>query len=158
MKLYSGAVSLAAILVTAAAPSAAKPDLARGIAELQGVWTTQIRILDCSNDAVLAGPIPALISFNQGGTASETGPSTPMLVRGPALGTWHRLGRDTFEARFIFQRFDPGGFLIGTQTIRGHIQVASDGRTYVARGSFALNDLLGQQVGGGCSRVDGTRF
>jgi hypothetical protein len=127
-------------------------------ARLDGTWLTQIRIRDCASEQVVAGPFPGVIAFHKGGTVSETGPSLPMSARGPAHGTWERAGDRGFNVKVIFQRFDLNGFYMGTQMIRAHLTLAGDARSYVAAGTFELQDALGAPIGSGCSLVNGTRF
>jgi len=144
---------VAAVLVLPADAQAYK-----GGARLDGTWLTQVRIRDCASEQVVAGPFPGVIAFHKGGTVSETGPSLPMSTRGPAHGTWERAGDHGFKVKVTFQRFDLNGFYIGTQLIRARLTLAEDARSYVAEGTFELQDALGAPIGSGCSQVNGTRF
>lgn len=138
--------------------AAADSDSSRIASRLTGVWLTEVTIRHCITDAILAGPFPGLISYHAGGTVSEVGPSLPMTTRSPAHGVWRRTGPHSYVVDVIFQRYDLGGFFLGTQAIRGEPVIDVETGTYVAKGKFTLYDATGAQVGAGCSQVHGTRF
>ncbi|MEJ0085558.1 MAG: hypothetical protein WDO72_07745 [Pseudomonadota bacterium] len=130
------------------------------VPQLQGVWLTQVFIRDCVSGANLAGPFAGILSFQSGGTVSETGPSLPNSTRGAGYGTWWRTGRTTFAQALTFQRFDVTGIYLGTQVIRGTPKVSNDSMSFVAEGgSFEVKDTRGTTLGApGCSYATGARF
>jgi hypothetical protein len=144
--------------VAAASVALADRDTSRSASKLTGVWLTQVTIRHCITDAVMAGPFPGLITYHAGGTVSEFGPSLPATTRSPAHGVWRRTGPHSYVVDVIFQRYDLGGFFLGTQTIRGEPVIDIEAGTYVAKGTFTLQDAAGAQIGAGCSQVIGNRF
>jgi hypothetical protein len=130
------------------------------VAQLQGVWLTQVEIRDCISDSKLAGPFPGIISFQAGGTVGESGPALPNSQRGAGFGVWRRTGRDTFAQTLTFQRFDVTGIYLGTQLIRGTPRVAADSMSFVAAGgTYEVRDARGNPLGApGCSFATGVRL
>jgi hypothetical protein len=117
------------------------------VPQLQGVWLTKITIRDCVTGASLAGPFPGIVSFQSGGTLSESGPALPNSTRGPSYGTWWRTGRNTFAYTLTFQRFDLTGIYLGSMSFVG------DG------GRFEVKDAAGTTLGApGCSSGTAVRF
>jgi hypothetical protein len=128
-----------------------------GASALQGVWLTQVSVVNCANPTIVfAGPFPGLLTFHADGTASETAPAPPNSQRSVSHGLWHRSGRNTFESALIFERLDVTGVFLGTQVIRATSQVIND--SYTAKGAFEIKDAHGATIGSGCSAVTATRF
>jgi hypothetical protein len=129
------------------------------VPQLQGVWKTQITIVDCVSGTKLAGPFPGFISFQAGGTISESGPALPNSTRGPGFGIWQRAGRNLFTETLTFQRFDPTGIYLGTQVIRAKAKVADDSQSYVGvGGTFEVKDQAGTTLATGCSNATAVRL
>jgi hypothetical protein len=130
------------------------------VPQLQGVWLTKITIRDCVTGASLAGPFPGIVSFQSGGTLSESGPALPNSTRGPSYGTWWRTGRNTFAYTLTFQRFDLTGIYLGTQVIHATPKVANDSMSFVGDGGrFEVKDAAGTTLGApGCSSGTAVRF
>jgi hypothetical protein len=127
-------------------------------AHLQGAWTTQVTVRNCVSGDVLLGPFAGMSSFHQGGTQSETAAGTPTVRRGPGHGVWHRTGKHSFASKFVFQRFDLNGFLIGTQEVRATQEVAEGSTQATAVAQILLLDVNGVQVGAGCATAEMKRM
>ncbi len=123
-------------------------------AQLQGAWTSQVTVRHCVTGDVLIGPFAGLSTFHQGGTQSETAAGTPTVRRGPSHGFWYRTGKHTFFNKFVFQRFDLNGFLIGTQEVRSTQEVAEGSMHASAVATIVLKDVNGVQVGTGCATAE----
>jgi hypothetical protein len=128
------------------------------MAHLQGAWTTQVTVRNCVSGDVLLGPFAGLSTFHQGGTQSETAAGTPTVRRGPGTGIWYRTGRHSFTSKFVFQRFDLNGFLIGTQEVRATQEVAEGSAQATADAKILLLDVNGVQVGAGCATAEMKRL
>jgi hypothetical protein len=128
-----------------------------GAATIQGVWLTQVSVVNCANPAIVfAGPFPGLLTFHADGTLMETAPAPPNSQRSVSQGLWHRIGRNSFQSALIFQRLDVTGIFLGTQVVRATAQVSND--SYTAKGTFETKDATGATIGSGCSAVTATRF
>lgn len=154
-----GTVLAAIALVTACAAGAG--DLRRGrdyTAHLQGAWTTQVTVRNCVSGDVLLGPFAGMSTFHQGGTQSETAAGSPTSRRGPGHGAWYRTGKHSFTSKFVFQRFDLNGFLIGTQEVRASQDIAEGSMQGTAVAKILLLDINGVQVGSGCATSEMNRI
>lgn len=123
-------------------------------AHLQGAWSTQVTVRNCVTGDVLVGPFAGLSTFHQGGTQSETAAGTPTLRRGPGTGLWFRTGKHSFASKFVFQRFDLNGFLLGTQEVRATQEIAEGSTQGTAVAKILLLDVNGVQVGAGCATAE----
>jgi hypothetical protein len=154
-----GAMLAAVALVMSCAVGAGDGRHARDYtAQLQGSWSTQVTVRNCVSGDVLIGPFAGMSTFHQGGTQSETAAGTPTLRRGPGHGLWYRTGKHSFTSKFVFQRFDLNGFLIGTQEVRATQEVAEGSMQATAVAKILLLDINGVQVGAGCATADMTRM
>jgi hypothetical protein len=126
-------------------------------AQLQGAWTTQVTVRNCVSGDALIGPFAGMSTFHQGGTQSETAAGTPTVRRGPGHGLWYRTGKHSFASKFVFQRFDLNGFLIGTQEVRATQEVAEGSMQATAVATILLLDINGVQVGAGCATAEMNR-
>jgi len=147
---------LAAVAV-AMSCGAAAGDARRGgdyTAHLQGAWASLVTVRHCVSGDVLVGPFPGLSTFHQGGTQSETAAGTPTLRRGPGTGVWYRTGKHSFTSKFVFQRFDLNGFLLGTQEVTATQEVAEGSTQATALAKILLLDVNGVQVGAGCATAE----
>jgi hypothetical protein len=127
-------------------------------AHLQGVWTTQVTVRNCVSGDVLMGPFAGMSSFHQGGTQSETAAGAPTARRGPGHGQWYRTGKHSFTSKFVFQRFDLNGFLIGTQEVRATQEVAEGSAQATAVARILLLDTNGVQTGAACATAEMKRM
>jgi hypothetical protein len=123
-------------------------------AYLQGAWSTQVTVRNCVTGDVLIGPFAGYSTFHQGGTQSETAAGSPTLRRGPGTGLWYRTGKHSFASKFVFQRFDLNGFLIGTQEVRATQEIAEGSTQGTAVAKIQLLDVNGVQTGTGCATAE----
>src|SRR5262245_57398874 len=63
--------------------------------------------------------IPALHMYLKDGSLLEVGGGSPL--RGPGLGSWERVGKHQFVARFKFFLFNPNGSPRGSEEVTNHI-------------------------------------
>jgi hypothetical protein len=149
-----GAVfGLAGLLICALAPSAA---LARGPGErIEGVWTSDVTITDCSSGTILA-TFHGLGMFIHGGSLSQTNNMNPALAS-PSAGHWEFLGGRSYSASFQFFRFDTTGTWTGTQKVSRDITLDSSGDTFTSVISFTTYDVNGNVIASGCGTETATR-
>jgi hypothetical protein len=152
--------AMLAAAVVAMSCGAAAGDGRRGdyTAYLQGAWSSQVTVRNCVTGDVLLGPFAGYSTFHQGGTQSETAAGNPTVRRGPGTGVWQRTGKHSFTSRFVYQRFDLNGFLIGTQEVRASQEVAEGSTQATVVATIKLLDVNGVQTGTGCATAELKRF
>ena len=157
-KLKGTILTVAALMVACAAGAGDSHKGRDHTAHLQGTWTTQVTVRNCVTGDMLLGPFAGMSTFHQGGTQSETAAGSPTSRRGPGHGLWYRTGKHAFASRFVFQRFDLNGLLIGTQEVRATQDVAEGSRQATAVAKIQLLDVNGVQVGAACATAEMSRM
>jgi hypothetical protein len=153
-KIKGAMLAAAALVVTFSAGAGDGRRDRDYVAHLQGTWATVVLVRNCVSGDVVLGPFSGLSTFHQGGTQSETAAGSPSSRRGPGHGSWYRTGKHTFEGKFVFQRFDLNGFLIGTQEVTNQQEVAEGSMTATAVSKISLRDINGVQVGAACATAE----
>src|SRR5262245_33602793 len=64
---------------------------------LEGTWRVQVTIRDCNSGASLR-TFPAVLTFAQGGTLTETTTGFPPAVRSPGHGFWRHTTDQSYLA------------------------------------------------------------
>ncbi len=126
---------------------------------LQGTWELRISLVDCATGAPVGNPFVSLLTFNQGGTVTETtaNPSFYPAVRGPGHGVWQKTeGRGSYTA-VTRAYITVNGVLARIQTITQKIELLTPDtlKTTSAQVKFTAPD--GTPAGGGCAAATGTR-
>lgn len=124
---------------------------------LQGSWSSNVSIVNCTSGDLLAGPFKGFTTFHQGGTLTESREANP-TSRGPGHGIWYRSGKRQFTVKIVFQRFDVNGFLIGTQEVLSTNVVSKDSKTAVLTATARIFDNNGVLLGTGCATGDAQRM
>ncbi len=135
---------------------------------LVGTWTFQITLRDCSSGAQLGAPFYSLLTFNEGGTMTET-TANPMFYpaeRGPGHGVWsHVKGGgygDASDRRYQARSLaliTVNGVLAQEQIIRQNIQMGNNPNTLqTTSASVEFYKPDGTLVRKGCATARGTRF
>lgn len=127
-----------------------------------GVWRTAVTQRNCQTGVPTMPTSRGLFTFHEGGTLSETSgpgqnPSTG-LSRSPGYGVWEQRRRRTYSLAFIINRYDASGVFIGTQQIRGFLELAAGGDSYTTNVTVQVFDANDNLVGTGCATSIGTRF
>ncbi len=126
---------------------------------LTGVWETVVTQRNCLTGVPVAPDFQGLITFNAGGTFSETASSSNPSLRSDGHGIWQRTGgRRNYSMKFIFLRYDAGGVLIGKQRITQTLRLSANGDQSTTSGTVEILDLNGNVLGGGCATSTATRF
>ena len=153
------AVSAAALLMMV--------ETAAAQARLEGVWGVTIQRRDCQTTAALGPPVRALVTFNQGGTLTETNGALAFSPdqRSIGHGTWSQTGGTTFADRTAtLLLFDtaantpPGspGFQAGWEVTSHTITLSGD--TFTATGTAQFYNLNREVYRSGCVTRSGERF
>jgi hypothetical protein len=155
------AVGLASVLALFLVHAAsARPDGESDAKNLVGTWDVTITLQNCSTGAQVGLPFQSLLTFNQGGTMTET-TSNPMFfpaMRGPGHGTWNHAGHRTYDAASL-AFITSNGVLTQTQKISQTIELGSDRDSFtVSNASVQFFDPAGALVRAGCANATGKRF
>jgi hypothetical protein len=161
--LLSGAAVAAALaLLTLPQPVRAHED-GEGSEHLRlaGTWNVTLRFPTCSALCSCPGgvpniPIPALHSYVPHGALTEVGGGSNF--RGPALGSWQRVGHHSYRARYKFFIFNPDGTRRASEEITSDIDVTTPD-AFEATAAFDLFDSAGTLIVHGCPiHATATRF
>jgi len=162
--------AFALLLTCAGTAQAAAPSLV-------GPWMVQVTLRDCTTGAALGPAFNSLVTFQSGGTISESAGSTAFAPgqRGPGHGTWTDLGSQYYTQRMIAQivfdtpanlpgtpGFDPTkpvtpGFFAGWSVITHVLNVTDVDHA----SSFGVNQFYkadGTAYRSGCSSATALRF
>ncbi len=162
MKKYWKSLAVAALLVMfgmASARAASWPDEDEQGQRLEGSWTFQIALQDCTLGTPIGAPFFSLLTFARGGTVLET-TSNPMFfpaVRGPGHGVWKHTGGANYEATttaFI----TVNGALTRTQTITQGIELTGEDTLKTTSAAVKFYSPAGALLGSGCAAATGTRI
>ncbi len=148
-------VALAALTVSAASAQ----DNQGQERSLRGTWRVDITLRNCVTGAPLGVPFQSLLTFDRGGTMTETTSNGSFFPaeRGPGHGIWQRTDVEGYRALSLAY-ITLNGVLVKTQSIDQRI-VLLDGdhfRTTSAAVSFVKPD--GSPAGAGCATANGKRL
>lgn len=165
-----------AAVVLAAASVAALPTTARAHddnerhaagAALEGTWVVQVTQRDCSSGAPLGVPFYSLLTFNEGGTMTETTANAMFYPaeRGPGHGVWSHVtgggygdAGDRYQAKSL-ALITANGVLTQEQIIRQNIQMGNNPNTFqTTSASVEFYQPDGTLIRKGCATAQGTRF
>jgi hypothetical protein len=166
-----------AAVVLAAASLAALPATARAHDDndrhaagraLEGTWTVQVTQRDCTSGTPIGVPFYSLLTFNQGGTMTETTANAMFFpaVRGPGHGGWSHIKGggygDASDRRYQAKSLaliTSNGVLTQEQIIRQNIQMGNNPNTFqTTSASVEFYAPDGTLVRKGCATAQGTRF
>ena len=159
-KYLKGLVVLALMAFgISSAQAAYHPDDDWQAERLVGSWIFQISLQDCSLGTPIGAPFFSLLTFNRGGTVTET-TANPMFfpaVRGPGHGIWKHDGHYHFEAAttaFI----TVNGALTRTQTITQTIELQGDDSLKTTKASVKFFSPSGSLLMTGCAAATAKRM
>ena len=119
----------------------------------------QVTQEDCSLHTPIGTPFLSLLTYNRGGTVTDT-TSNPMgfaAVRGPGHGVWSKAGNHTFKA-YTIAFVTLNGVLTRTQTILQTIEVDSSDTYKVTAASVKFFAPDGTLLFTGCATATAKRF
>jgi hypothetical protein len=86
-----------------------------------------------------------MLTFSSDGTFFRSGDTHPVLSG--AHGAWKRVGDREFDATYVAFRFDQGGKWIGSQVVRAHFILSSDGTEFTGKAKVSTRDLQDNEIG-----------
>ncbi len=157
-------VAVAAVLLLTVRRGAAahSEDWDRDGRVLEGTWAVTITQVACPNGPAVASPFQSLLTFDRGGTMTET-TANPMFVqpvfRGPGHGVWSHTGLRTYSSdmdAFI----TVNGTLAKIQKISQTIEMGDDPNTFTtSEASVQFFDPTATVLlGSGCATATGQRI
>ena len=129
--------------------------------KLPGLWNVTLRFPVCSADCPCPGgvpntPIPTLNTYLKDGTLLVALGGS--LFAGPGHGSWERIGRNQFRARFKFFLFTSSGTLRGSEEVTKDILLTGPD-AFEATSTFDVFDAAGNMTSQGCAiNETATRF
>ena len=121
---------------------------------VEGVWQTVVTPRICATGAAVGPTFPGILMFSKGGTMSGTSTAASSVY-----GNWTKeKGPRQYSFVTISLKYDLSGNLTGTRKISQSVTVDDSGDAFTTSGGFQDYDLVGNQVGAGCSTATGTRF
>jgi hypothetical protein len=142
------------------AQGASRPDDDWFEGRLVGSWVFQISLQDCNSGTPIGAPFLSLLTFNRGGTVTETTSNpafVPPTVRGPGHGVWKHAEHRTFEATttaFV----TVNGALSRTQTITQQIELEGEDALKTTKASVKFYSPTGALLMSGCAAATGKRI
>lgn len=135
---------------------------------LIGTWRVHVQLYNCQTDANVGGPFAALLTFNEGGTMTEstTNPGFAIGQRGPGQGIWSQEGRNVYSSKdvaFLFFTTPPAppanpGFLAGTQTLTQTIEFKNGPDEFSSDATTEFADSTGNVYRSACASAVGQRL
>ncbi|MBI3478238.1 MAG: hypothetical protein HY010_21115 [Acidobacteria bacterium] len=125
---------------------------------LEGTWTVQVSIVDCTSGQTLGNPFPSLLTFARGGALTETtaNPAFFPAERGPGHGVW---AYDHHAFTAVSTAFiTSNGVLVKTQKIAQAIQMGNDGNQFTSTATVSFFDPNGNLLASGCAVATAQRF
>jgi hypothetical protein len=127
---------------------------------LQGTWVVTVTQQSCPNGPAIAPPFKSLLTFDAGGTMTET-TDNPMFFpafRGPGHGVWNHTGRHAYSAESL-AFITVNGMLAKTQKINQTIEMGDDPNQFTTTAaSVQFFDPTGALLVSGCATATGQRF
>ena len=124
--------------------------------KLEGTWSMQITLNDCSGHVIRS--FPTLIAFSFGGTLNEaSGGTAPALVTG-GKGIWSHTTGSTYAFRFKDFNFNSSYVLTGWSIISGETTVDETGNANAGPATVEVYNASGVLVATLCADAVGTRF
>ena len=124
---------------------------------LEGTWSMQITLNDCSGHTIRS--FPTLVAFSSGGTLNEaSGGTSPALATG-GKGVWSHTIDSTYAFRFKDFNFNSSYVLTGWSIISGELTVDATGNVLTGPGATVeVYNASGVLVASLCADAAGTRF
>lgn len=127
---------------------------------LVGSWDIQVTIRDCSTGDPIPGfpIIPAMVTYHQGGTMSESDLGGPGIIRLEGHGVWRRIVGRQYSAAVRWLNFLPDRTPLGLQILRQNITVSKDGASFTSTDTVEFVAPDGTTTPGPCATESGVRF
>jgi len=122
--------------------------------KLEGTWRVQVTIRDCQSGAALR-TFPAMLTFAQGGTLTETTTGFPPALRSPGHGVWEKIGGHNYRAVSEAFLFNPANSWTGTQRLSQIIEIGSEPDGFKSTATNEIFDINGNLIVTGCATAVG---
>ncbi len=155
--MVRAALAASALTIAAHGPAFAQSSGDDAASAIVGAWNVEISRVNCQTSAVL-GKAPAMLSFNRGGTMSDSGTQISPSLRSPSQGAWRYESGRQYTAAFQFFRFNVDGTLAGRQVVRQHIDMTRSTNQLSIFSTAQVLDVNGSVVATICSTAEATRF
>jgi hypothetical protein len=153
----SGAIFLTAGSVANAHNAERQDRSESGEKKLDGTWRAQVTLRDCQTGSAIR-TFPALLTFAEGGTLTETTTAFPPAARTPGHGFWRRTGKRTYKAVTEAFLFNPAGAWTGTQRLTQAIEIGNDPDELTSNANVEIFDVSGNLLVSGCATAIAHRF
>jgi hypothetical protein len=144
------------------AQGASRPDDDWQAQRLEGSWMFQVSLQDCTSHAPIGAPFFSLLTFNRGGTVTETTANpafVPPTVRGPGHGIWKHEERRGYGYEATTTAFiTVNGVLARTQTITQTIELEGEDSLKTTSASVKFFSLTGSLLMSGCAVATAKRI
>ena len=155
-----GTVAMLAIVIALSLGhnAAAQAKDREGKPKLEGTWTVQVQIVDCTSGNAMGPAFPSLLTFARGGVLTEAtaNPHFYPADRGPGHGVWSTRDTGSYAASKAFITLN--GVLQSTQVIRQTIQLTGSGDSFNSAATIQFFDPSGNLIKSGCATAVGQRF
>ena len=149
------ALLLVCTLTTVIAAEAAPAEV-RAAGKLEGTWSMQITLNDCSGHVIRS--FPTLVAFSSGGTLNEaSGGTAPALATG-GKGVWSHTTHHSYAFRFKDFNFNSSYVLTGWSIISGELTVDETGTSSAGPATVEVYNASGVLLATVCADALGTRF
>jgi hypothetical protein len=125
--------------------------------KLEGTWRVQVTIRDCQSGAELR-TFPALLTFAQGGTLTETTTGFPPAQRTPGHGFWQHTGGHGYGAVSEAFLFSPAGIWTGRQRLTQAIEIGDNPNELTSTATNEIFDTNGNLILAGCATAVASRL
>jgi hypothetical protein len=146
---------LFACAVTTLVAAESAPQGAGG-GKLEGTWSMQITLNDCSGHTIRS--FPTLIAFSSGGTLNEASGGTSPALQTGGKGVWSHTTDHTYAFRFKDFTFNSSYVLTGWVIITGETTVDQSGDGNAGPATVEVYNANGVLVATLCADAVGTRF
>lgn len=125
--------------------------------KLEGTWRVQVTIRDCQSGVELR-TFPAMLTFAQGGTLTETTTGFPPTLRTPGHGFWQHTGDHTYTAVSEAFLFSPTGVWTSTQRLTQTIEIGDDPDQLTSTATNEIFDTNRNLLLSGCATAIANRL
>jgi hypothetical protein len=124
--------------------------------KLQGTWSMQITLTDCSGHVIRS--FPTLVVFMAGGTVTEASGGTAPALQTGGKGVWSHTVDSTYAFRFKDFTFNAQNVFTGWVIITGETTVDETGNSNSGPATVEIYNANGVLVASLCADAVGTRF
>src|SRR5438128_8287454 len=123
---------------------------------LEGTWSMQITLTDCSGHVIRS--FPTLVVFIAGGTLTEASGGTAPALQTGGKGVWSHTTDNTYAFRFKDFTFNTSNVFTGWVIIAGETTVDATGSANSGPATVQVYNASGVLVATLCANAVGTRF